>query len=380
MTGPVDDRLRMMHGGPFDRFMNHVNMKDRRRRAILLASLCWLVPVVLLLATGGRHPTILFMSDWGAWAKFLIAPILLTLAERPIGVAIDECLSGVFKVPMVTAGSMAEARRSLQTARERTIAPLPEMVCAAVAVIATLVNVVAFINSNPPAWAMYDGRLSSAGTWSLVVGNTIYWFLLTRLVWKHVVWWGFLNALGRCRLRLVVTHPDAHAGIGFVANYPAGYGLFTLAASSVFAAGLGHAMQRQEVTPALFSMVCASWLSVVAIYFAAPLATLGAQVSRLKRETIILSTKIAADFERAEERRMLGRNAVDDKAEDGACAEDVRDVKPLYLAALNTSALLLNKKNVIPALLPALLPLLVTGAAFLPYSELGPIVKRLLLL
>ncbi|MGO6701907.1 hypothetical protein [Rhizobium ruizarguesonis] len=34
----------------------------------------------------------------------------------------------------------------------------------------------------------------------------------------------------------------------------------------------------------------------------------------------------------------------------------------------------------VPALVPALLPMLVVGASYLPYSQLGPIVKRLLLL
>ncbi|WP_246710016.1 hypothetical protein [Rhizobium leguminosarum] len=36
--------------------------------------------------------------------------------------------------------------------------------------------------------------------------------------------------------------------------------------------------------------------------------------------------------------------------------------------------------NVLPVLVPALLPMLVVGASYLPYSQLGPIVKRLLLL
>ncbi|WP_261315054.1 hypothetical protein [Rhizobium leguminosarum] len=59
---------------------------------------------------------------------------------------------------------------------------------------------------------------------------------------------------------------------------------------------------------------------------------------------------------------------------------EFRDVKPVYLASLKTSAMLINKGNVLPVLVPALLPMLVVGASYLPYSQLGPIVKRLLLL
>lgn len=49
----------------------------------------------------------------------------------------------------------------------------------------------------------------------------------------------------------------------------------------------------------------------------------------------------------------------------------------LFPPAVKTSALLINKGNVLPLLLPALIPLLICGAVFLFYTKLGPIVKRL---
>ncbi|MGO8078079.1 hypothetical protein AB9F41_37705, partial [Rhizobium leguminosarum] len=55
---------------------------------------------------------------------------------------------------------------------------------------------------------------------------------------------------------------------------------------------------------------------------------------------------------------------------------EFRDVKPVYRASLKTSAMLINKGNVLPVRVPALLPMLVVGASYVPYSQLGPIVKR----
>ncbi|MBY5412439.1 hypothetical protein HFO98_29165 [Rhizobium leguminosarum] len=373
-----DDRLRIMHGGPFYELMTRLGMRKRGWRAFVFAGLCWTIPVLLLLATRGGHGAGLFLHDWGAWAKFLIAPVLLTLAEKPIGFALDECVSMLFRIPLVSSQSMPDARKALRDARSRTIAWKPELFCIAVALAATAYNAAKFLGGAAPTWAAGDGSVSLTGFWCLAVGNTVYWFLLTRLVWKHVIWSLFLSTVARCHLRLVVTHPDGHGGVGFLGFYPAGYGLFTLAVSSVFAAGISHMMQRQAVTPGLFTAVCVAWLIVVVIFYSAPLAGVALQVSRLKRKAVLLSLTKVTDFERLNERATLGENVLADEAEPAVL--ELHDVKPIYLASMKTSALLINKGNILSVLAPALLPMLVVGASYLPFSQLGPIVKRLLLL
>ncbi|MNY57465.1 hypothetical protein D3C86_1936760 [compost metagenome] len=102
------------------------------------------------------------------------------------------------------------------------------------------------------------------------------------------------------------------------------------------------------------------------------------QISRLKRKAVILSLSKVSDFERWNERAALGENVFPDEAEPEA--NQIRDVKPIYLASMKTSALLINKGNLLQVLVPALLPMLVVGVSYLPLSQLGPIVKRLLLL
>ena len=371
-------RIRIMHGGPFYNIVSMLGLRKPGWRAFVFGSFCWTMPVLLLLATQGRYGARLFLYDWGAWAKFLIAPILLTLTEKPISFALDECAAILFRTPLVASQSMSDARQALSNARDRTAAWGAEAGCLLLAAAASILNANNFLSGSAPGWAASEGRLSLAGLWCLVVSNTLYWFLLARMVWKHVVWAGFLSDIRRCHLRLAVTHPDGHGGLGFMGLYPAGYTLFTLAVSSVTAAGIGHVMQNDAVTPTLFTIVGAGWLVIVLLYYAMPLAGLAADISRLKRKAVMLSMAKATDFERKQERTLLGENIFADEVEPET--EEFRDVKPLYKASLKTSALLINKGNVLPVLVPALLPLLVVGASYLSYSQLGPIVKRLLLL
>lgn len=85
-----------------------------------------------------------------------------------------------------------------------------------------------------------------------------------------------------------------------------------------------------------------------------------------------------SDFERWNERATLGENAFVDEGEPEMT--EFHDAKSVYPAAMRTSAMLINKGNLLPLLVPALLPMLVVGASYLPFSQLGPIMKRLLLL
>jgi hypothetical protein len=371
-----DTRIRIMHGGPFHGLMARLGMRRRAWRAFVFAGLSWVLPLMMILASGVSARD--FLYDWGAWAKFLLAPVLLTLAEKPIGFAIDECCSILFGIPLVATQSQHDAAQALRTARDRTESRSAETICLLIAAGASVINAASFLGGNAPSWAADGGDLTIAAIWCIAVSNSLYWFLLSRLVWKHLIWAGFLSGIAKCRLRLVVTHPDAHGGLGFLGLYPAGYVLFTLAVSSVAAAGVGHVMERQTVTPTLFAIVCGAWLVVVTLYYALPLTRLSARIAALKRRAFLLSVAKATDYERWSERATFGDNIFSDEAEPEV--PEFHDIKPVWTASMKTSALLINRSNLLPILGPAILPMLVAGAFFLSYAQLGPMVKRLLLL
>jgi hypothetical protein len=368
----------IMHGGPFHDLMGRLKLGRQSLRAFVMAVVCWAIPAAIVLSTAGQETSGLFLKDWGTWAKFLVAPVLLTLAEKPIGFAVDECTSLIFRIPLVASQSTHEARNALGSARGRTADWRPEGACLIAATIASSINAASFLGSSAPGWATSGNGLSAAGLWCVAASNTIYWFMLARLLWKHLVWTGFLSDLAACDLRLAVTHPDGHGGLGFVGLYPSGGALFTLAISSVVAAGIGHVMQRETMTPTLFTVVCIGWMVIVLAYYALPLAGLSAKIARLKQRALMVAAAKAMDFERAIERELLGENVFRDEAEPEV--PEFKDVKPLFLASMKTSALLLNKGNILPIVVPSVLPLLCVGASYLSWSQLGPIAKRLLFL
>lgn len=373
----TDTRIRIMHGGPFYDLMIRLGLRRRAGRVGVFALLSWLFPILLLLGSYGVEGARGFLSDWGAWAKFLIAPVLFTLTEKPIGFALDKCTTLLFRIPLISPQSMSDALRAVASAGERTTAWGAEAICLLIAIAASALNADNLFRGTAPVWAAADGNLTLAGLWCVGFSNTLYWFLLTRLIWKHFVWAGFLMEISRCHLRLAVSHPDGRGGLGFLGLYPGGYGLFSFAISSVLAAGLAHVMERQPVSSTIFAVACGAWLVIVVIFFALPLVGLATKIARLKQRTIMLSLARTTDYERWRERLALGQNIDANETEED---RDLQDVKPIYEAAMKTSALLINKSNILTVLLPALIPLFIAGGSFLSFSQLGPIAKRLLFL
>lgn len=70
-------------------------------------------------------------------------------------------------------------------------AVVPELLFLTLAIAASCLNLASFLDAGEPSWAAHEDDLTLAGIWMLVAGNRLFWFLLTRLFWKHLVWWRF---------------------------------------------------------------------------------------------------------------------------------------------------------------------------------------------
>ncbi len=70
------------------------------------------------------------------------------------------------------------------------------------------------------AWAAkmhrLRARLSPAGWYYILVSQVIYQFLVGLCLWKWLLWTFFVFRLSRMKLQLMVSHPDKHAGMGFL--------------------------------------------------------------------------------------------------------------------------------------------------------------------
>lgn len=374
--------LEIMHGGPFFDLQRHIGLvtpDDFRTglRCTLLTAGTFLLPILVAsMSHEGNLGSLL--SDPGVWAKFLIGPIFFLMAEPMVESSINRCLGTLAKIPMVSKAGEQNFAASVQKAIARRNSIASELICMALAAAVTIINLWVLAKSASAVhWASDGTSLTPAGWVCLIIGNTVFWFLLFRLIWRHMIWIILSNGLSKSDLRLVVSHPDGHAGLSFMALYPRGYTFVSLGAGSVVAAGLARQLHEATLSLTAFTAAGTLWLCLVALFLALPLVGPMLLIVRLKSETIALTLPPIQEFERAAERKAIGRNIFADETPSETVPADARSS---YQAAVKCSILLLNKTNVVPILAGALLPIAAVGLTVFPFAELGPVLKRLLLL
>jgi hypothetical protein len=376
-------------GGPFFTAQRRLGLVGRNglrplRRALVLVAITWGVPLLLTIAAGtafGQLDGRPYLLDPGVWARSCLAVAMLVIAEGQIEARLKLCVDQFFTTPLLAPGSIDAANSVVSEALRRRDSSVAEVLCLLISIAASSLVFSNMSGQTMSSWALTitgaSVTISAAAWWSIIVSNTMFWFLLTRAVWRHIIWGSLLARLASLDLRLVATHPDTHGGLGFVGAYPNAYVTFTIATSCVFAAMLARQILHEVVTVASFGVLMGVWLVVVYLFFGIPLALFAVTLSELKAKTLRAASRQATEFQRLVERDTLGRNiSCDDLTPPG----DVADPMKFYEAVGKLSPLIINRSTLLPVTVVALLPLLAVGATQLPFKSLLPVVKHLLML
>lgn len=380
------------HGGPFYELQERLGLLHETtlrsgRRALIFVALAWGVPFLLSLAQGRAldfAAGLPYLLDLGAWAKFLVAIGAFTLAEQQIEIQLRQKLDRAFAAPIIAPSSAAEAAQAVADALRRRNSQVAEAVCLALAVLAILIAARHLLNVDVSSWAVTHtpegNSITLAGWWCLVVSQPLFWFLAFRGVWRHFVWSLLLRRIAGLKLRLVSTHPDGRAGLGFLAEYPNAYVLFVLGVSCAAAAAVGKNQFREAATASTISTLMAIWLVIVLALFAFPLAMFGRPLREVKKSTLERLGTQATQYHRLAERKLTGSNVIADDAAEAERFNDVADPSKQFDATRKQSTMLMSRAAVIPVSAAALVPFALLAATQIPFKDVLSLVKKLLLL
>jgi hypothetical protein len=145
---------------------------------------------------------------------------------------------------------------------------LPEAVFLSAVVLMSLV----WPHSQPyGATAAYDPGRSLAGLWYWAVCLPLFRFLILRWLWRLGLWWFFLWRVSRLPLRLVPTHPDGAAGLGYLEVVQAHFVPLVLAISAIQSASFAEELVAGTMTFEALYPALALTLAVDAALFLGPL-------------------------------------------------------------------------------------------------------------
>lgn len=380
------------HGGPFYELQERLGLLHERtlrsgRRALIFVALAWGVPFLLSLAQGRAWEGAVglpYLLDLGVWAKFLLAIGAFTLAEQQIEVQLRQKLDRAFAAQIVAPSSAAEGAQALADALRRRNSRTAEAICLALAILAVVIALRHLLLADGSSWAVTSSpegnSITLAGWWCLIVSLPLFWFLALRGVWRHFVWSLLLRRIAGLELRLVSTHPDGRAGLGFMAEYPNAYVLFVLGVSCAAAAAVGKNQFHEAATPSTISTLMAIWLVIVLALFAFPLATFGRPLRALKKATMERLGTQATQYHRLAERKLTGSNVVADDSAEAEQFKEVADPSKQFDTTRKQSTMLMSRAAVVPVSAAALVPFALLAATQLPFKEVLSLVKKLLLL
>lgn len=264
-----------LFGGPLHRLACHIGLvRDGTNTfplGLAIGTFLWGVLALLtLLEQIGEY--VFSLSVVGAHVRLLVAIPLFFLAESLVAPRVVALLGQLVRSEVVPPSAAAALTAELARATRRAQSWIPDTVCLAVAVsfilIAPQLSLPGVSATYGPAQSEGAGTLT--GTWFWMVCMTVFRFLLLRWLWRLLSWTYFLWRLSRLDLRLVPTHPDGAAGLGYLEVVQAQFSPLILALSAIQCATFAEAIYTGSMAFEEVYSGMALLIVVVAVVFVGP--------------------------------------------------------------------------------------------------------------
>ena len=353
------------------------------RRMVGIPTIAWL-PLLLLTAyqglAVGHAVAVPFVYDIEVHARYLIAVPILLLAELVVHQRIRVVVRQFLDTGIVT----AETFPGFQAAIVRTMRVRNSIVI-------ELAMVVFAFGFGWTIWqggtglahstwyAIVDGastRLTAAGQWYVHVSIPIFQFLLYRWYFRLFVWFLFLRRVSKLRLRLMPTHPDRAAGLGFVGQGAYAFVPVIFAQSVVLSAVIGSRIIFQGKTLMSFQYEILAFAILQLLLVLGPSCVFAPTLLDLKRqgrrEYGVLAARYTHEFH---EKWVEGGAAAGEPLLGSADIQSLADLANSYSVVREMRPVPFGKDTLVQIIGAAAIPLLPLALSIVPADE---IVKRLL--
>lgn len=310
---PIDFSL--VSGGPLFRLFCRLRisgeaLENPQRRVLLAVLLTW-TPLLMLSLLDGRVWTgdvgLPFLKDVETQLRFLLAAPLLILAE----VVAHQNLPGTIRL-FLDNGLIREADRprfdaAITSALRLRNAIVPELLLLlfvyGVGMPFVWRNQIALdMNSWFATAAGGDLSPTRAGWWLVLVSMPLFQFLVLRWYFRFFIWGRFLAQVARIGLNLEPTHPDATAGLLFLARTGRAFRLVLLALGTVLSGMIANRIFHDGAKLLQFKVEILGTAILLTMLVLGPLVVFYSQLRAARRKGMIayglLGQAYAREFDR----------------------------------------------------------------------------------
>jgi len=351
-------------GGPLHRLGRRLGLvRDATNTTAIGLSLgmcLWLVLVVLALAEG--LGSVLFSVEAiGAHVRLLLAIPLLFVCETIIDPRFATFVRRMMRLRVVRASAQPAMEVEIARIERWKDAWLPEAIfllaCVLLAQTTSNVNFFTYLSGiagEALADAAREATWTSRWYWSVCV--PLFRFLWLRWLWRLALWCFLLWQMSRMELRLIPTHPDRAAGLGYLEVVHAEFAPMVLAISAVQSASLAQDIAAGRTTLASVYPGLAVILLADALLFVGPLLVFSRKLWQCRVKGLndygALAERYVNEFDKkwldagaAPNEPLLGTPDLQSLADLGNSVSVVRDMRfvpvgPHLLVPLTVAALL----------------------------------------
>jgi hypothetical protein len=376
------DDFSLTKGGPFFKLMVRSGLlkpdfAHPARRATFLALFTWLPMFILSVLQGlalDGPAQLPFLWDFTVHVRFLICVPLLIIAEVILDVRTRAVLKHFLDSGLVQEKDYAAFESAvLQAGRLRD-----SLVAEAIIVVVVIISVI-FIRleylGSASTWQVLVSEAGQtrtlAGWWYLLVGIPFFQFLLARWLWRFLIWSHSLWNLSKMDLRLIPTHPDLAAGLGFLSPAQAKYGIVVFALSSVIAAKIGEEILYGGASLLDYKIIIGGYVVMMLIILLIPLMVFTPKLLMVKRRGLLEYSALANEYTQAFDKKWIRKEIPEGELLLGSAdIQSLADLGNSFEFVRKMRAFPVDLNGVIPVVIATGLPMLPLVLTVYPFDEL----------
>jgi hypothetical protein len=306
-TDPISEKLNerepydfsLILGGPLYQLFCRAHLCGNvlqllRRRVLVLCGIAW-VPLFLLSVLEGNAlggaVKVPFLLDPEVYARFFLALPLLIIAELVIHERMRTVVRQFLERDLIPDNVRAKFDAAIESAlRLRNSIFAEVMLIVIVYVIDVLViwrgHLVLDVGTWSCSFVNGEPQPTLAGWWYRFVSLPVLQFLLLRWYYRLFIWARFLWQVSRLNLRLIATHPDHSAGLGFLAQISNAFGPLLVAQGALVAGMIADRIFYAGARLPQFRVELVALAVIAVLIVVGPLIVFAPKLGRVKRAAL----------------------------------------------------------------------------------------------
>lgn len=353
-----------------------------KRRIVCISLFAWLPLLILSLADGKAWGSagLPFLRDIEMQARFLLALPLLIGAELLVHQRMRLIISQFIERDIITAAVLPKFKEAIAAAMKLRNSVAIELLMFIFIYIGgyyfwNSVSGMAKIGATTGSWyvTMTDGsaQLSPAGYWYIFVSRPLFQFIFLRWYFRIFIWARFLWQSSRLELKLIPTHPDRSAGLGFLGASSAAFAPLLTAHGALLAGLMANPIFFSGAKLTDFKMEIVAFVAFLLLLVLGPLMVFTPLLMRAKRAGLreygMLASRYVSEFDEKwvrgsapADEPLVGSGDIQSLADLGNSFQVIREIKPFPF----------NRDTVIQLIAFTILPGLPLVLTMIPLEEL----------